>query len=75
MNTFPYDTWAEALEASAASGGADGYFTWGPGGNTASFVLAFLGIALALLWSLWIIQYENKELSEAAHRLNDKWGI
>lgn len=72
MNTFPYDTWAEALEA---ADGANGYFTWGPGGNTASFVLAFLGIALALAWSVWIVRFDNHELNKAAAELNEKWGI
>lgn len=69
MNTFPYDTWEEALEA----GG--GYFTWGPGSNTASYVLAILGIVLTIAWTLWIVGFEKRTLDHAASELNEKWGI
>lgn len=72
MDTFPYDSWDEAI---SAADGVQGYFTWGPGSNTASYVLAFLGIALAVAWTVWIVTYENRHLNEAAGRLNEKWGI
>lgn len=72
MNTNPYNSWEEAL---AAADGANGYFTWGPGGNTMSYVLAILGIALSIAWTIWIVNHENKHLNAAAGRLNDKWGI
>lgn len=67
MNTFPYDSWDEALVEPA------GYFTWGPGGNTGSVVLAILGIALATLWLAWLVVHENRHLSSAASRLDAKW--
>lgn len=72
MNTFPYDSWEEAI---AAADGTSGYFTWGPGGNTASYVLAFLAIGLAVVWTIWMVSNENRHLNEAADRLNEKWGI
>jgi len=71
-DSFPYDSWAEAQ---AAADGTTGYFTWGPGSNTMSYILAILGIALAVAWTLWIVRFEDKHLHEAASGLNEKWGI
>lgn len=73
MDSFPYESWAEALEA-AATGDA-GYFTFGPGGNTAIVILTILGIVLALWWTVQVTMAENKNLNEQAKRLNKKWGI
>ena len=70
MNTFPYDSWDAALEA---ADGTTGYFTWGPGGNTASVVLAIIGIAISVLMAVVITARENKLLNEAADRLTDKY--
>ena len=70
MNTFPYDSWEAALEA---ADGTTGYFTWGPGGNTGSVVLAILGIAVSVISILMITSRENKLLDEAADRLADKY--
>jgi hypothetical protein len=75
MDTFPYESWEEAVEAAAASGGAEGYFTFGPGGNTAMIVLTILGIALATLWMLQLTMSEAKHLDAKAAQLNEKWGI
>ena len=70
MNTFPYDSWEAALEA---ADGTTGYFTWGPGGNTGSVVLALLAIAVSVISILMITARENKLLDEAADRLADKY--
>jgi hypothetical protein len=70
MNTFPYDSWEAALEA---ADGTTGYFTWGPGGNTASVVLAILGIAISVIMAVMITAREDKLLNEAADRLADKY--
>lgn len=72
MNSFPYDSWAEAQEA---ADGTQGYFTFGPGGNAMSWILALLGIALAVAWTLWIVNFENQRLNHAESELKDKWGI
>ena len=69
MNTFPYDSWEAALEA---ADGTTGYFTWGPGGNTASVVLAIIGIAISVIAAVTITAREDKILNEAADRLTDK---
>ena len=70
MNTFPYDSWEAALEA---ADGTTGYFTWGPGGNTASVVLAIIGIAVSVIGAVIITAREDKILNEAADRLADKY--
>lgn len=70
MNTFPYDSWEAALEA---ADGTTGYFTWGPGGNTASVVLAILGIALSVIMAVMITTREDKLLNDAADGLADKY--
>ncbi len=70
MNTFPYDSWEAALEA---ADGTTGYFTWGPGGNTASVVLAILAIAVSVIMAVMITAREDKLLNDAADRLADKY--
>lgn len=70
MNTFPYDSWEAALEA---ADGTTGYFTWGPGGNTASVVLAIIGIAISVIMAVMITTREDKLLNAAADQLADKY--
>ena len=70
MNTFPYDSWDAAMEA---ADGTTGYFTWGPGGNTASVVLAIIGIAVSVIGAVIITAREDKLLNEAADQLADKY--
>lgn len=67
MNTFPYDSWEEALEA------ASGYYTWGAGNNTASIILAWLAIILAVATGVIITYREDRLLDHAADRLADKY--
>jgi len=74
MDTFPYDTWAEAFEAANADGtGNTGYFTWGPGGNTASVILAILGIAVFLYYMVVFTMREDQHQQAAVARLADKY--
>ena len=70
MNTFPYDSWDAALEA---ADGTAGYFTWGPGGNTATVIVTILGIAISVISAVLVTTRENKLLTEAADRLADKY--
>ncbi len=72
MNTFPYDSWEEALEA---ADGASGYFTFGPGGNLAMVILTILAIALAVAWMGWLTMNETKHLNESADKVAQKWGL
>lgn len=73
MDTFPYESWEEAIADAVESGGANGYFTWAQ--SDMSVVLALLGIALAAVWMLWLTRNETNHLNECAGRLNEKWGI
>lgn len=70
MDSFPYDSWEEAL---ADADGTTGYFTWANGAG--SVVLAILGIALTLAWMAWITSNEDHHLNKHAEELNKKWGI
>ena len=69
MNTFPYDSWEAALEA---ADGTTGYFTFGPGGNTASMVVSILAIVLSVAMAVLVTTREDKALNEAADRLADQ---
>ena len=69
MNTFPYDSWQAALEA---ADGTTGYFTFGPGGNTASLIVSLLAIALSVTMAVLVTTREDKVLNEAADRLADQ---
>ena len=70
MNTFPYDSWEAALEA---ADGTTGYFTFGPGGNTASMVVSILAIVLSVAMAVLVTTREDKVLNEAAERLADQY--
>lgn len=75
MDTFPYESWEDAVNAAAASEGAEGYFTFGPGGNTAMVVLTILGILLATAWMIHLTMNEARHMNDKAAQLNEKWGI
>ena len=70
MNTFPYDSWEAALEA---ADGTTGYFTFGPGGNTASVIISILAIVVSVTMAVLVTTREDKVLNEAAERLADKY--
>jgi hypothetical protein len=65
VDTFPFDSWEEAL----AEGGA--YFTGGTGDS--AVVLAVLGIIMSLYWGYAFVTSEAKRLDEAAAKLSDKY--
>ena len=69
MNTFPYDSLEEAVEA------AGGYATWAEasGTNTISVILALLAIAVSVISVVMITMREDELLNHAADRLSDKY--
>ncbi|HDH03800.1 MAG TPA: hypothetical protein ENH15_06100 [Actinobacteria bacterium] len=67
MNTFPYESWEEAFQAAKEAG--EGYFTWGPGGNTATIILTLLGFTVMLVTVVMGIMLEDRRLNEAAAEL------
>ena len=70
MDTFPYDSWAEAIEA---ADGTTGYFTFGPGGNTAIVIITIIGIAMSVFWLAEVTMNESKTLNAEADGLRSKW--
>ncbi len=68
MDSFPYDSWEEALEV------AGGYFTFGPGGNAAHIFWTIVGIAIGVVWMIHTTWKEDKHLSEAAERIREEQG-
>lgn len=67
MDTFPFESWDEAITAAQELGA--GYFTFGPGGNTATIVVTVLGfLAMVATIAAGIVQ-EDRRLTEHAQRL------
>jgi len=66
MDTFPYESWDDALAAAAEAG--EGYFTFGPGGSTGIWVITILGMVLMASFLAWLFAHENSELNAAAER-------
>ena len=50
-----------------------GYFTFGPGGNTASVIISILAIVLSVTMAVLVTTREDKVLNEAADRLADQY--
>ena len=70
MNSFPYDSWEQGLEA------AGPYFTWAEGpvfGAGPSMFWAILGIAVSVIAALIVTVREDRVLNQAADRLADKY--
>ena len=67
MDTFPYESWEEATTAALDSGA--GYFTFGPGGNTATIVLVALGFIVMMVTIVGGMMSEDKRLNAHAARL------
>ncbi len=72
MNTFPFDSWAEAAAAAVESGA--GYFTWGPGGNAGTIGLTILGFLFMLATIVAGVTFEDARLREQADKLNNTGG-
>jgi ACR3 family arsenite efflux pump ArsB len=65
MDTFPYESWADAQSAA----GAEGYFTMGPGDNAATIVLVAIAFLLMIFVFVWWIRLEDRKLREQAARI------
>lgn len=71
MDTFPYDSWEEAVAAAQSDAASAPYFTFGVG--TTLTILTILGMALALGIGFYLVANEAKHLNEAADRLTTKY--
>lgn len=70
MNTFPYESWEAALEA---ANGTNGYFTWGPGDNFASVLIALIAIVLSVYSAVMVTRRENALFTESVERIAGKY--
>jgi len=66
MDTFPYESWDEAIAAATENG--EGYFTFGPGSSSAMWIITIVGIVLMAAFLAWLFAHENRELNAAAAR-------
>ena len=69
MDTFPFESWDDALASAAEGDGA--YFTFGVG--TGLTILTILGIALCVAVIIYLVTNEARHLNSAAARLADKY--
>jgi hypothetical protein len=53
FDTFPYDEWSEDIA---------GFWTWGPGSSTGTYIMTALGIAVMLIAFVWFFILENRKL-------------
>lgn len=67
MDTFPFETWDEASDAAVETG--VGYFTFGPGGNTGTYVLVTLGFVVMVVILIAWMRFEDGRLNDHARRL------
>ena len=70
MDTFPYESWEEASQAAQELG--EGFFTFGPGGNTATVILTILGAIVMAATIVMGVVLENRNLEEHAQRIRDE---
>jgi hypothetical protein len=55
FDTFPYDKWSEDIQ---------GFWTWGPGSSTGTYILTALGIIVMVASFIGFYVLENRKLAE-----------
>lgn len=60
FDAFPYDEWGEDIA---------GFWTFGPGSSTGTYILTALGIAVMLVAFVWFFVLENGKLDRQQERL------
>jgi hypothetical protein len=66
IDSFPFDEWTDDIA---------GYWTFGPGNSTGTYVLTVLGIALMLGALIGWVVMENKKLEAQANLLRSAGGL
>ena len=61
FDTFPYDEWSEDIA---------GFWTWGPGSSTGTYIMTAVGIAVMLAAFIGFFILENRKLDHQAATLN-----
>ena len=54
FDSFPYDEWGEDIA---------GFWTFGPGNSTGTYILTVLGIAVMLIAFVMFVRLENRKLA------------
>ena len=60
FDTFPYDEWSEDIA---------GFWTFGPGNSTGTYILTALGIIVMLIAFVGFFVLENRKLDDQAATL------
>ena len=60
FDTFPYDEWSDSIA---------GYWTWGPGSSTGTYILTALGIIVMFIAFVGFFVLENRKLAHQAATL------
>ena len=54
FDTFPYDEWSEDIA---------GFWTWGPGNSTGTYILTAIGIAVMFIAFIGFVRLESRKLA------------
>ncbi len=54
FDAFPYDEWSEEIA---------GFWTWGPGNSTGTYILTAIGIAVMLIAFVGFVRLESQKLA------------
>lgn len=60
FDAFPFDEWGEDIA---------GFWTFGPGSSTGTYILTALGVAVMLIAFVWFFVLENRKLAHQAATL------
>jgi hypothetical protein len=60
FDAFPFDEWGEDIA---------GFWTFGPGSSTGTYLLTVLGVAVMLIAFVWFFVLENRKLANQAATL------
>lgn len=70
MDTFPYESWDEAMAAARDAG--EGFFTFGPGDNAATVILTILGAIVMVATLVLFVLTERYNLDVHVRRIKDE---
>ncbi len=54
FDTFPYDEWSEEIA---------GFWTFGPGNSTGTYIMTAIGIAVMLIAFVGLVRLESRKLA------------
>lgn len=68
FDTFPYESWLTP-DGKSLNQDIGGFWTWGPGDTTGTYILTALGMLLMIVAIIGWVLLEKKKLDEQAARL------